>query len=191
MQHCCPFCPKVYSSIAGIQRHLSHAPACRLKYSSCLATRYNTREGQLELQRESHQPLSEVIDNDLPMDVVMTDLNSPSQALQDIGLPVLEDGVSEQAPNDNLEGTDSQPAESRQAARVDEVDDEEPGILYAQPFPNDRWAGSTYGETKTVFQSIRDDQVLEGAEVLGPFRDDKEWELAKWLIKNVGHNQNS
>ena len=32
------------------------------------------------------------------------------------------------------------------------------------------------------------DQILKGQTVLGPFRDD-EWELAKWLIKNVGHNQ--
>ncbi|KAJ6612021.1 hypothetical protein B0H10DRAFT_1808397 [Mycena sp. CBHHK59/15] len=40
-----------------------------------------------------------------------------------------------------------------------------------------------------TFQMIRDDQVLQGAEVLGPFESDEEWELAKWLIKNVGHNQ--
>ncbi|KAJ3487621.1 hypothetical protein NLI96_g3382 [Meripilus lineatus] len=32
-------------------------------------------------------------------------------------------------------------------------------------------------------------EVLRGAEVWGPFQDEDEWELAKWLIKNVGHNQ--
>ncbi len=171
--------------MAGIRRHLSHAPACRLRYSSRLSTRYNTRKDQLELQVESHQPLSKVmIDDDLPMDVDMDDSDSLSQAQQDSVLPVLDSNSSgsEQVPNEETE------PKSRQA-RVDDVDDEEPCMLYAQPFPDNRRAGSTYGETKTVFQTIRDDQILEGAEVLGPFRDDEEWELAKWLIKNVGHNQ--
>ncbi|KAL1660996.1 hypothetical protein GGF50DRAFT_129833 [Schizophyllum commune] len=49
-------------------------------------------------------------------------------------------------------------------------------------------AGACFDEAATLFESIRDDQVLEGCEVLGPFADDDEWELAKWLIKNVGHN---
>ncbi|KAJ7845794.1 hypothetical protein B0H13DRAFT_1647159 [Mycena leptocephala] len=50
-------------------------------------------------------------------------------------------------------------------------------------------AGATYGRAKTMFEHIRDDQVLNGYEILGPFADEEEWELAKWLIKNVGHNQ--
>ncbi|KAJ3744256.1 hypothetical protein DFH05DRAFT_1535542 [Lentinula detonsa] len=33
---------------------------------------------------------------------------------------------------------------------------------------------------------IRDE--LKGADVLGPFANGEEWELAKWSIKNVGHN---
>ncbi|KAJ7447660.1 hypothetical protein FB451DRAFT_1535820, partial [Mycena latifolia] len=50
-------------------------------------------------------------------------------------------------------------------------------------------AGATFGKGPTTFQTIRDDQILQGAEILGPFENDDEWELAKWLIKNVGHNQ--
>ncbi|TFK34351.1 hypothetical protein BDQ12DRAFT_613687, partial [Crucibulum laeve] len=34
-----------------------------------------------------------------------------------------------------------------------------------------------------------DDQILQGYEILGPFKSKDEWELAKWLIKNVGHTQ--
>ncbi|KAJ7751238.1 hypothetical protein DFH07DRAFT_745544 [Mycena maculata] len=48
--------------------------------------------------------------------------------------------------------------------------------------------GATYGPGKTTFEEIRDEEILKGAEVLGPFRDEAEWELAKWLIKHVGHN---
>ncbi|KAJ7236512.1 hypothetical protein C8J57DRAFT_1247755 [Mycena rebaudengoi] len=47
--------------------------------------------------------------------------------------------------------------------------------------------GATFGKGKTTFEEIRDEEILKGAEVLGPFKDEAEWELAKWLIKNVGH----
>ncbi|KAF8870609.1 hypothetical protein BD779DRAFT_1614047 [Infundibulicybe gibba] len=46
-----------------------------------------------------------------------------------------------------------------------------------------------YGQGATHFERIRDEQVLHGDDVLGPFRDEAEWELAKWMIKNVGHGQ--
>ncbi|KAF8207692.1 hypothetical protein K438DRAFT_1755126 [Mycena galopus ATCC 62051] len=41
----------------------------------------------------------------------------------------------------------------------------------------------------TLTDPIRDEQILDGCQVLGPFADEEEWELAKWLIKNVDHNQ--
>ncbi|EED77474.1 predicted protein [Postia placenta Mad-698-R] len=50
-------------------------------------------------------------------------------------------------------------------------------------------AGLTYGEAKLLFQAIHDEQVLQGADVFGPFESEEEWDLAKWLIKNVGHTQ--
>lgn len=76
---------------------------------------------------------------------------------------------------------------SRRATVEDVMDEDAP--RYAEPFPSELAAGATYGTAKTSFDIIRDDQVLHGADVWGPFRDDEEWELAKWLIKNVGHNQ--
>lgn len=51
----------------------------------------------------------------------------------------------------------------------------------------DLGAGATYGKGKTTFEIIRDEEILKGGTVLGPFRDDNEWQLAKWLIKHVGH----
>ncbi|KAG2070205.1 hypothetical protein BDR04DRAFT_1128584 [Suillus decipiens] len=50
-------------------------------------------------------------------------------------------------------------------------------------------AGEVSGNAKTTFETIRDDQVLRGSEIWGPFADEDEWHLAKWLIKNVSHNQ--
>ncbi|KAI6043566.1 hypothetical protein EDC04DRAFT_2600033 [Pisolithus marmoratus] len=39
------------------------------------------------------------------------------------------------------------------------------------------------------FATIHDEEVLKAREIWGPFKSEEEWELVKWLIKNVGHGQ--
>ncbi|KAJ7158446.1 hypothetical protein C8R46DRAFT_1164909 [Mycena filopes] len=86
---------------------------------------------------------------------------------------------------------DEFPAAREPEAEIPDVDAQEPAprmvevpdqddedLWYTRGFPPQREAGKTYGDSKTRFEKIRDDQVLTG-----------EWELAKWLIKNVGHNK--
>ena len=59
--------------------------------------------------------------------------------------------------------------------------------LWDEAFPSQKCAGATIGVSKTLFESYKDNLVLQGAEILSPFESDEEWELAKWLIRNVGH----
>ena len=61
--------------------------------------------------------------------------------------------------------------------------------VWDEAFPPDKRAGASIGPGKTNFETYRDKQIREGAEILGPFENDAEWELAKWLMKNVGHSQ--
>lgn len=68
-------------------------------------------------------------------------------------------------------------------------DANEPTTRYVQDFPSAACAGATYGTRRTSFDEIRDDQILRGAEIWGPFENDEQWQLMKWLVKNVGHNQ--
>ncbi len=70
---------------------------------------------------------------------------------------------------------------------VDVLEEETPCQWYKHDFLAEKQAGIAYSRGKTSFEKIHDEQILTGAEVLGPFKDDEEWELAKWLIKNVGH----
>jgi hypothetical protein len=44
----------------------------------------------------------------------------------------------------------------------------------------------TLGTEKTKFEKICDKQKMEGLEPHAPFADEEEWELVKWLMKNVG-----
>ncbi|PBK89361.1 hypothetical protein ARMGADRAFT_1047237 [Armillaria gallica] len=74
---------------------------------------------------------------------------------------------------------------------MEEVEDDERipwRQWYRHDFPQDRHAGMPYSQGQTNFERIHDEQVLKGYEILGPFKDDNEWELAKWLIHNVGHS---
>ncbi|KAL0581893.1 hypothetical protein V5O48_000122 [Marasmius crinis-equi] len=70
---------------------------------------------------------------------------------------------------------------------IEEVPDEDLDDLYVERFP--RAAGAYVSHGKTRFHTIEEVIFPDGCEVLGPFRDEEEWELARWLIKNVGHNQ--
>ncbi|KAF8870929.1 hypothetical protein BD779DRAFT_1614010 [Infundibulicybe gibba] len=60
--------------------------------------------------------------------------------------------------------TDACPPENH----TEKVADEDEATIWVKNFPEEKQAGD---------------------EVLGPFASEEEWELAKWLIKNVGHNQ--
>lgn len=100
---------------------------------------------------------------------------------------ILEQGVGLDSEESDVDARDPEPPVGQPTAAASADKDEEDG--YEEPFPEDRKAGATYGPSKTTFERIRDDQILTGCEVLGPFADEEEWELAKWLIKNVGHNQ--
>jgi hypothetical protein len=82
-----------------------------------------------------------------------------------------------------------QDAERPQQATVEDIANEDGEDEWVHQFPEGSKAGASRERSRTLFEVIRDDQVLRGAEVLGPFESDDEWQLAKWLIKNVGHNQ--
>ena len=45
------------------------------------------------------------------------------------------------------------------------------------------------GKDKTKFEKIHDDQSMEGMKPHAPFADEEEWELVKWLMKNVGQTK--
>ena len=40
-----------------------------------------------------------------------------------------------------------------------------------------------------MFEQIRKEQQETGSSKWGPFKDQDEWELAEWLLKNVGQKQ--
>jgi hypothetical protein len=92
-------------------------------------------------------------------------------------------------PPNRLRHLESEPDQSTpeppsKRARVEEVEDEEAGGCHrwAQEFEG---AAEELGEGKTLFEEIRESQEAMCEPPIAPFLDEEEWDLARWLIKNV------
>ncbi|SJK96778.1 uncharacterized protein ARMOST_00024 [Armillaria ostoyae] len=72
---------------------------------------------------------------------------------------------------------------------IEDVSDEDDEKWHTSKYPDEQGAGAPISAAPkwTLFHCIHDDQILRGAEIWGPFADEDKWEMAKWLIKNVGH----
>ena len=67
---------------------------------------------------------------------------------------------------------------------VEEVDDEEVGgcCRWAQEFNG---TAEEFREGKTIFEQMRERQEAMCKPPVAPFVDENEWDLARWLMKNV------
>jgi hypothetical protein len=74
-------------------------------------------------------------------------------------------------------------------ARVEEVKDEgSPQVgRYTQEYPGH--VADTLGTEQTKFEKIQDEQKMDGMEPHALFADEEEWELVKWLMKNVSQTK--
>ncbi|KAK7049033.1 hypothetical protein R3P38DRAFT_3307632 [Favolaschia claudopus] len=155
----CQYCKGFFNDETTVQRHQAHAPACRKARDEYIQKNL--------LIRKRRRPRSPQASSSSTVNAEPAAADEPMDV--DFSDPT-EHAASELPDND---AQDPDPAA--------------PGV--GEPFPSKYAAGATHGRAKTKFEHIRDDQILKGAEVLEPFADEEEWELAKWLIKTVGHNQ--
>jgi hypothetical protein len=81
----------------------------------------------------------------------------------------------------------TQEAQGRRA-RVEEIEDEEAGVQnrWIEDFPGN--AGKQGDQAQSYFEKLRGEQKRHGLSPWTPFRDGEEWELAQWLMMNVGQN---
>lgn len=121
--------------------------------------------------------------------------DDPGPCPMDLDNPVadLGDAVGDNQRNANAGATDPDQDAVSPVADPHHVPGND-AIHYHEPFPPAKSAGRWTKTGRTTFdmiraQLIRDEDVLRGGEVWGPFANEEEWQLAKWLIKSVGHNQ--
>jgi len=64
----------------------------------------------------------------------------------------------------------------------EEAEDGETYLRYAREFPT---TADVLGDAKTIFENILEEQMEKNESPWAPFADKDEWELARWLAKNV------
>lgn len=160
-----------------MKRHCARKAECRTKYYAQIErsafTVWDDEVGSSTPQ-QSPSPIPMGSDNEsLVSGHPLGDEFIPEQIREQTALP--EDGETNFRPS--------------KRARVEDVeDDDSPGISrYTEEYPGN--VASTLGEGKTKFEEHQEHQTMEGLNADDPFRDDKEWELVRWLMKHVGQNK--
>ena len=71
---------------------------------------------------------------------------------------------------------------------MEEIEDEEAGVQnrWIEDFPGN--AGKRGDQAQSYFEKLRAEQQKQGLSPWTPFQDEEEWELAHWLMLNVGQN---
>lgn len=195
----CQYCHQSFNGQASVARHqaLSEATGCKQKRDTYLKTLWAERRHRQAL-RSTSPANPDTVANDL------------ADATNDSCPDATSDGDITSHSEDAHRGGPSQPSESEPFDQdalapsaaplghttVEDVPDEAleahlaPEARYSQSFPKQKQAGFSFGESPTQFESICNEEIFkEGHAVYGPFADEDEWELVKWLIKNVGHTQ--
>ncbi|KAI5985084.1 hypothetical protein EDD15DRAFT_2374584 [Pisolithus albus] len=143
-----------------MHRHQAHAPACRKGHNQLLENLWAARKTALTSRLQQ----SSAVDHFL----------------------VDEDPTHFNAHNDDVHNDQL----VNQCVQVENLpDDDWQGETWREGCPLNTKAGASHGTASTPFETIRDEEVLGVGEIWGPFKSEGEWQLVKWLIKNVGHGQ--
>jgi len=175
----CPFCQIKLNSSADVRRHQQQVISCFKANQKVFGDALKAKR-----KKRKHPVENETLAPPGPAEAA---LEPPGGIDDDITMANPEGGIPMNEMNIDSE---LEPME----AKTTDVDADAPGVAekrrhWKESYPGKHRAGATRGYQKTSFERIRDEEVLTGAAVWGPFRDEEEWELAKWLIKNVGHTQ--
>lgn len=181
MPVCQYYCKIFYPNHSAVRRHQAHAPVCREARDHALASLFK-QSGDSATERTFELPSSSAtaagIDNDTAPGVA-------SEGGQGSGPDDPTDWPMEE---DSGSGTPF-PMESSE----DACDEGWSGQVWREDPPAQLQAGRPNGQGLCPFELLRQEQARDseglGRGIWGPFANEDEWQLAQWLIKNVGHNQ--
>ena len=180
--HFCNFCGKgPFSDSSKLKKHIRNSIKCneaQRKEWDVYATKIwnNTPAGPSKQQPPS-PPVpedDEVEDNTLEDDILVHDNDIISSRGDE----------PENPPNLAI-----RPETRATVGDANEGDNHSEPNFFIEEFPQHLGAGAVWGEDVPFFEELRREQEENGSSRWGPFEDQDEWELAMWLIRNVGHKQ--
>ena len=181
----CNFCGKQCTTAPGLDRHIARTPACKKasgenfgQYATSIWEDVPEKPDNAEplpaedlpdlpeFHLEEDIEMAEGMFNDEPINLLPVPPLPPQ--VEPLPHPQPEHGTVE-VPN-NEEGTDE-------------------GGRYIENMAEEYMAGATWGDCKPLFESLDEEQKRVGGNRWAPFADEDEWQLAEWLIRNVGQKQ--
>ncbi|KAJ7184817.1 Zn-finger domain-containing protein [Mycena filopes] len=195
MSHRCPYCYSPHPSRLAVNRHISRKAACQEKWRESLGVVVTVR------REESEAPEAAPEDSDTDTD---PPARAPSPTFFTRDVPDEEDEEDQgddfvPPPRDVSPEPDTpDPGPQSRRATVEEVlDDDDPRNFkrFVESFPgSERFPGfaafkdtsaEKLGEGQTIFENMYKKQTDLGLDPHAPFVDSEEWDLARWLSKNV------
>ncbi|KAH9979692.1 hypothetical protein BJV74DRAFT_879402 [Russula compacta] len=156
-KHRCGFCFKELTQVKHVQLHISNTPACRAAWNQEI-NRHSASPPNSDSGPVTEDPTAGYIGTGGEADYI------PSERLMD-------------ANTNDTEGPESQPESWSHRVTVEEVEDKDAPGRFAEEYNSDHVA-HVLGESATAFETLREEQIAAGL-------DEEEWELARWLIKEV------
>ncbi|KAF8808413.1 Zn-finger domain-containing protein [Phlegmacium glaucopus] len=187
----CGFCGKgPFPTSSGLNKHICHSVNCnkaaRQKWGHYATNIWDNTPGpsNIEPQLPASPPILENDElDDMPDITVEEDVQGREHDL-DNARGAQPDIITVPSP----EMMPAQPQHPR-ATVEDAKDKDEESAHYVEEFPPNLGAGAVWGEEVPFFEKIRQEQEKSKTSQWGPFDDQDEWELAQWLIRNVGQKQ--
>lgn len=178
----CGFCGKRCPTVPGLNRHIDNTPNCKKASHEEFGQYANS------IWNDVHENLNDVEPPPLPNHPIEPDLLD-FRLEEDI--QIAEEMFDREETNippplPPLPPQLDEPRPHPQHADNEEVIDR---CRYIEKFPEEYLAGATWGDCKPLYEYLDERQKREGGSRWGPFEDEDEWQLAEWLIRNVGQKQ--
>lgn len=168
--HHCRYCHQIKPTRTALNRHIAHSPTCFQAWQHDLLKLTSTKVGENAITLDDLMP-STLGDGSDDSDIEMA--NPDETFLPPDDLP--------SRPNANIPQARQQSVEIED---VEDVDDPRSQSQYRVRYPGR--VAEILGEGKTCFEEWYETQRLNGENTWAPFDNHEEWELAQWLIRNVG-----
>ncbi|KAF7798192.1 hypothetical protein EIP86_009409 [Pleurotus ostreatoroseus] len=171
----CFFCKAWKPTKQGLRSHISQSPECHRAFNSRFCAQAPLEATSSDTPTSpNNTSTDDTLTNSMPIEL--------ESIVQDTAPQLI---ASESSMQEELTPDDPEPTSKR--ARVEEVEDEEPGGLPRDPFwLRDREAGRRLREGVTLFEALRQRRCADGDgdNTYAPFADKAEWELARWLLRS-------
>ncbi|KAJ6533437.1 Zn-finger domain-containing protein [Mycena vulgaris] len=177
----CPYCSKGVPTRAGVKHHIAKSRACHREWQKTLAgdTSFTVdhEEAELRVDEAEDEPVPRT-----PSPVPSDDDDDDPMGVADTFVPSAQEVPEEPGPA---------PPRSRRATVEEVMDEDDPQNFarFVEPYEDEKSgrppAGRPLRRGETLFQHMRARQEAAGATKFAPFQDGDEWDLARWLSKNV------